>query len=308
MKLNRVSLFLFFFIYSSSFSQNSRDKFIIDSIATFYSNDKIGFNKLLKNIVQLEKEYNTYEPDFRHSLLEKSFNIGELSFFKEQLTIFVEKYGFQVAYMKETESYYKSIMTGDLSEWFKEMYLEKHVVWLKNNFEKQIALRKLNALYEIDQKLNSYSHQIEYKLNLDSVQSVKNREINSNFHFKNAAVLHGVIMLNNAYPTGKSFALVQNPFHIVELHNMQVKENFNRFYILFYDYYKKAYLNNELYYTCFESIDFYAFAHFGYQKFGLLTKQNVLNSYLKDRYENKDFTMPIEDKKFSDQVKKEFKW
>lgn len=309
MKPNKILLSILVLLNLCSFSQNLRDKFVKDSISPFFGIDnKIGFDKLLKNIVRLEKDYNTYEPNYRYTmLLESSYNIGNFSFFKEQLSILVEKYGFQVAYMKETESYYKAIMTGELAVWFKEMYIEKHVVWLKNNFEKQIGLRKLNALAELDQSLNSYSHQVDNKLDLDSIQLVKNREIIGDFFLKNAGVLNNVANLNKAYPTAKTFALVQNPFIVVELHNLQIKQNFNRFYILFYDYYKKAYLNNDLTIGTFSNIDLLGFSHFGYQKFGLLTKEKVLY-YLKDKYENKDFKMPIEDIKFSEQVKKEFKW
>lgn len=310
MNLTKHILLIFLLISNFVSSQNIRDKFITDSISPFYGVDnKISFDKLLKNIIQLEKDYETYEPDYRYSmLLESSFNIGNIPFFKEQLTILVEKYGFQVAYMKESESYYKSIMVGDLAKWFKEMYLEKHLIWLRNNFDKQIGLRKLNALHDMDQKLTSFANHFNSRLDLDYNQSLVSSQIKAEYVFKNLGVLHGVSNLNKAYPTGKSFALVQNPFFIVELSNMQVKENFNRFYILFFDLYRKAYLKNDIHFGKFSDIDLHCFFHFGFQKFGLLSKELVLKSYIKEEYENRDFMIPIFDKNFSDQLKKEFRW
>ena len=310
-KLYKILLFIVILSHLNGFSQNSRDKFITDSIMPYAgkNNNSAMFHKLLKNIQQLELDYNTYEPDFRYyMLLEHAYNVGEILFFKEQLSILVERYGFQVPYMKETESYYKAIMTGELATWFREMYLEKHVIWLKNNFDKQIDLRKLNALSEMDQAINSYYHYVKDNLALDSIQKAKNRELSDTYLLKSAGILNSVANKNKAFPTGKSFAVVQNTFSIVETHNMQSQRNYDRFYILFFDYYKKAYLNNDMYYTIFNNLDFYSFEHHGYQKFGLLTKEEMMKWQIKNKLKINTIDIPIEDKKFSDQLKKEFKW
>ncbi|MEO8234755.1 MAG: hypothetical protein ABI549_05015 [Flavobacterium sp.] len=112
-------LFMLFIIPTTTiFCQNVRDKFIRDSIVSYvttFSNDpnETKFEKLKKSIEKLEKDYNTYEPDFRyHLLLQNAYNLNKIDFFKDQLTILVEKYGFDVAYMTEKESYYNNIMKG----------------------------------------------------------------------------------------------------------------------------------------------------------------------------------------------------
>ena len=149
-----VIIFCFFII--ETFSQNSRDKFINDSIINYRdvlhkNGTEYNFYKLIRSIETLEKMSKSYEPDFRyHMVLSNAYKLNKLDIFKKELEILVEKYGFDVAYMSEKEVYYDAITTGKLSSWFKKMYLKKHFVWLKNNFEKQIDLKKLNSyIYRI---------------------------------------------------------------------------------------------------------------------------------------------------------------
>jgi hypothetical protein len=184
--VNRFLLACFVFISIICSAQNKRDKFITDSISSISQGwrnlDSPKFNRLLQNIEKLEKDYNTYEAQYRFMLLESAYTIGKIDFFKAQLAISVEKYGVQVPYMKEKESYYNAIMTGELSSWFKEMYLEKHLIWLKNNFDKQIDLKKMNGLYERDQILIGFSSSLENRIELDTIQKKKKHELLSEYY------------------------------------------------------------------------------------------------------------------------------
>ena len=89
----------------------------------------------------------------------------------------------------------------------------------------------------------------------------------------------------------------------MELHNFQSKDNYIRSYILLFDYYKKAYLKNEIDYYKFYTIDLWFYQHFGYQKFGLLKINELQDWYKKSNQE-----IPIEDNEFYKNLKKEFKW
>ena len=294
--------------------QNKRDYFIRDTIVSLNTNlsnnnNEDNFNKLVNSIEKLEKDYNTYEPEFRyHLLLHNAYNLNKIDFFKNQLSVLVEKYGFDVAYMSEQESYYNTIMKGKLSSWFKDMYLEKHFIWLKNNFEKQIDLRKLNNLHEKDQLINIYSLSLDVGAKHDSIQHKKDRELKSIYSMNNAFELYKITQKYNAIPTGKTFALVQNQYAIIESHNLQLEDNYDRYYLLFFDYYKKAYLANEIDYIIFSHIDFNSYIHKKKQKFGLITKQNVLDSYLTKKDKICPDIIPIEDIEFSRKIKKEFGW
>ncbi|WP_394758301.1 hypothetical protein [Flavobacterium sp.] len=312
--MNKKILLLCLFFTVTVICQNKRDHFIHDTIVNLNANlannyNEDNFNKLLNSIEKLEKNYNTYEPEFRyHLLLQNAYKLNKIDFFKNQLSILVEKYGFDVAYMSENESYYNAIMKGDLSFWFKEMYLEKHFIWLKNNFEKQIDLRKLNSLHEKDQLINTYSLSLDVRAKHDSIQHKKDRELISIYSMRNAGELYTITQKYNAIPTGKTFALVQNQYAIIESHNLQLEDNYDRYYMLFFEYYKKAYLGNEITYTIFSNFDFNSYVHKKKQKFGLITKQNVLESYLTDKDKICPDVIPIEDLEFSKKIKKEFKW
>lgn len=236
--MKKVFFLLCTFITGTAFSQNNRDRFIEDCIVSIHNSSKITkeekFKTLLRNIEQLETDYKTYEPDFRyHLLLQNAFDLNKIPFFKNQLSILVEKYGFDVAYMTEKESYYYSIIKGELAPWFKEMYLDKHFIWLKNNFEKQIDLKKLNNLHGNDQLINSYSLSLNTRAKHDSIQKKKDRELKSEYSMRNVSELYQITKKYNSIPTGKTFAIIQNPYAIIENHNLQLEDNYDRFYMLF---------------------------------------------------------------------------
>jgi len=256
-----------------------------------------------KRVLKLEQKYG-YEPELKHLLLSQSFRNNDLDFFKKELTILVEKYGFQLIYLKGTEVYYNAITKGELASWFKEMYLEKHFIWMKNNFDKQLDLKKLNDIGSKDQLIRRFIGIVNRNLTLDSIQKNKLSKSESEFDFENISDLYGITQKWDVYPTGKSFALIQRRFGISETHNIQAKENFDRFWLLFYPFYKKAYLNNEISYVYFKNYDNYSYVHYGYQKFGLLSVNEIPDIYLTEGLKE----VPLKDFDFYFKILKEFNW
>lgn len=305
--MKRITYFLAFVCFTV-FSQTKRDVFINDSITKYVGNNyltKQEYLSLKNNIFFIENKYKTYEANMKYLILENSFKLKDINYFKSTLSVLVEKYGFNVSYMSEKESYYYSIMFGKLSIWFKTMYLKSHLKWLKNNFVKQIDLRKLNEFRTKDQLVNSFSAKTSLIDGLDSIQKKANSILLSDFFFKNLGELYGITQKIKKFPTDKSFALIQNTFEINLFHNFQSDENFERAWILFFDFYKKAYLKNQITYMPFKNHDVFSFIHNGYQEFGLIDSKDVPEYYLNKKIND---SIPIKDTIFMNKIKKEFKW
>ena len=293
---------IFILFYSSlTIAQNERDIIIHDSLSyiVMYTNYPLAKKRILK----LEEKHG-YEPELKHRLISQSFINNDIDFFKKELSILVEKYGFQLIYLKETEVYFNSITKGELSSWFKEMYLEKHFIWMKNNFDKQLDLKKLNDIGNKDQLIRRYSSLLNKILTLDSIQNINTYKAMGELDFENIADLYGITHKWDTYPTGKSFALIQRSYTIAEIHNLKAKENFDRFWLLFYPFYKKAYLNNEISYVHFKNYDSYSYIHHGYQKFGLLNVEEIPDLYMNLGLKE----VPLKDFDFYFKILKEFNW
>ncbi|TYA57281.1 hypothetical protein [Formosa maritima] len=254
-------------------------------------------------ILELEKKYG-YEPELKYILLDKSFSNDDLDFFKKELSTLVKNYGFNIIYESESKSYYDAITVGELSEWFKKMYLENHFIWMENNFLKQIDLRKLNELKNHDQLINNYRLTIEKTLELDSIQKNQSYDILHRAFFENLSTLYSITRKYDYYPTAKSFALIQNSFGVVEYHNYQAKPNFEKTWILFYPFYKEAYLKNEIDYIEFKNYDNWSFIHYKKIKFDLINVEEIPLQFNPDLLK----IAPIIDPIYKDEIWKEFGW
>lgn len=297
-----LELIIILLFVNLTFGQTERDIIINDSIYPIMHESK-NYQNVKKRILKLEEIYG-YEAELKYSLINYSYQNKDIDFFKSELSKLVENYGFQLIYLNGRESYYESITKGELAEWFKKMYLKNHFVWLENNFDKQIDLKKLNDIKTKDQLVNSFAIKIGNELNLDSVQKTKKTDLLNNFFFENISELHQISLKNKSYPTGKTFALVQNNFYVAEMHNLQAKTNIERFWFLFYPHLKKAYLNNEITYTTFKSYDQMSFVHFGNQHFGLVKIDEIPEVFMKENLTE----IPIVDLEFYKKIKKEFNW
>src|SRR5690554_2421836 len=123
-RLNSFLFSILFFFTTSVFSQNYRDKLIHETINPFLVKgvliEKTDYEKVKEAVLKLESDYG-YESDLKLKLIAFSFYHKDLEFFEEQLSILVEKYGFNVAYMKGDEVYHDELLKGGLSAWFKQM-------------------------------------------------------------------------------------------------------------------------------------------------------------------------------------------
>lgn len=304
MKTKFFLLFLVLFC-NTFYGQNIRDKFIFDSIQPYINNIKLSkteYYSLKKALLTLDEKYG-YDADYHYRLLNKSYANNDIDFFKVQLSILVEFYGFNLAYMNESESYFNAIIKDFLRDWFKKMYLKNHFIWLDKNFDKQIDQRVLNEIGTKDQLVNNYSSEI-YRINkLDSIEKGKIFQVLRNFFKENILNFHTIVKKNGVFPTAHSFALIQNDFGVAFTHIYQSKNDYKNVFELFYPFYKKAYLNNEITYMNFRNYDNFSFLHNGVQKFGLIKIQNIPLEFKKNNDE-----IPIENIDFMIEAKKEFKW
>lgn len=298
----KYQLIIILFSVNLTFGQNKRDIIINDSIYPIMHNPD-NYLEVKNRILSLEKNYG-YEVELKYSFINYSYQNNDISFFKKELSTLVEKYGFQLIYLNGRESYYDAITKGELAEWFKKMFLKNHFVWLENNFDKQIDLKKLNDIKNKDQLIDIYTGKVIKEVNLDSIQIVKISNLLNEFFFTNISESNQITIKNDNFPTGKSFALIQNDFYVAELHNLQSKLNIERFWSLFYPYFKKAYLNNEITFGTFKTYDQMSFVHFGNQHFGLIEIDKIPDIYKKENMTE----VPIVNLEFYKKIKKEFEW
>lgn len=281
------------------FSQNERDSTIHDIIyPSLYKDYKLAKSEILK----LEETYG-YETELKYYLINTSFEEGDLDFFKAELTILVRDYGLNLAYEPKNKSYYKTITTGNLADWFKTMYLKNHVIWLDNNFLKQADLQQLNGLQNKTRMYNKLHYALDQKVTLDSIQKEEQKKVFEDVSFENLSELYALIRKLDTYPTGKNFALVQNSFALLEYQNFGIERNFEKSWMLFEPFYKKAYLEDAIDYIVYRNYDNYSFIHYKNQRYGLISIFDIPEVYQDDL-----FSIPIRNLEFANKIKADFNW
>ena len=302
-----MSIFFFLFLSGSipCNSQNLRDLFIKDSINPLLNEQditKAEYLKLKKAVLKLEKQYG-YETNIKKRLIDKSFTQNDSDFFKTELTILVKECGLDIAYLRESESYYKTIINGSLSKWFKKMYLKNHTQWLAANFDKQKDIRELNTINEIDQRVTSFAMNVLNVQGLDSIQQQKIKDLIGECHLKNIEPVLEISKKRKLYPNDKNFAVLQKGFDTVLIHNFQFKENMNYVWTALFPYIKTAYLQKEVTNVIFNNYDFYYYQHYGMQVFDSYTIDEIPEQFRKNNR-----PLPLKDKEWFDGIKKEFEW
>ncbi|MDR6301655.1 hypothetical protein [Mesonia maritima] len=300
----RYLFFLFTLLFTTTLcSQNRRDILIHDSIQPILYN----FNKykeVKRLVLSLEKEFGK-EPSFRYKLLNQSYVNNDIPFFKSNLTDLVKNYGVNINYFSENEHYFHAITKGELSIWFKKMYLKNHFIWMKNNFDKQRDLKKINEIYTKDQLVNGQYAKIDQHLSLDSLQKSKLDKLLGDFFLSNVENLKILSEKIDTYPTAKNFAIVQNGLATAELHLLQSSnEILTEYWNTFFNYYKKAYLKNEMDYMIFKNYDLFHYVKNGTQVFGLLEPSPELENFLDKKIDS----IPIEDENYKKRIQEELGW
>ncbi|TYB79678.1 hypothetical protein [Bizionia myxarmorum] len=297
--MKQIFFLLFSFITLALVAQNKRDKAIHNTIyPLFYEN----YEQAKAEILKLEESYG-YETNLKYLLINRSFEENDMEFFKTELTTLVRDYGFNLAYEPETKIYYEAITIGALAVWFKTMYLKNHVIWLDNNFLKQADLNQLNALNYKTRMFNKVRYEIDQKITVDSIQKEQQKKVFEDLAFSNLAELYALTRKLDIYPTGKNFALIQNDFSILEYQNFGIERNFEKSWMLFEPFYKKAYLKHALDYIIYKNYDNYSFIHYKNQRYGLISIFDIPEIYQEDL-----FSIPTRDQEFSNNVKAEFNW
>lgn len=299
-----LSAIVFFSVFAAN-AQTVRDIFIKDSIQPVLnavSIDRVDYLRLKKAIVTLEKQYG-YEVNLKKRIINKAYTQNDLDFFKTELSVLVKEYGFDAAYLSGNESYYTAIMKGNLSKWFREMYLTNHNVWLSNNFDKQADLRKLNTINEKDQVITSFAMSVLNIQGLDSLQQQKIKSLLGEYHGRNLEPVLNIAATRKLFPNDRNFAVIQNGFDSVLIHNFQFKENFDTVWAALFPYIKNAYLKHEITNVIFNNYDFYHYLHYGSQVFGSYTIDRIPEQFRKS-----DDPLPLKDKQWLDEIKREFGW
>lgn len=297
--MKRIFLILFSLSAFALHSQNERDSTIHDIVyPSLYQDYKLAKSEILK----LEKTYG-YETELKYYLINASFAEGDLDFFKAELTTLVKEYGFNFAYEPEDKSYYEAISTGSLAGWFKDMYLKNHVIWLDNNFLKQADLQQLNGLHNKTLIYNKLRYTLDQKVTLDSIQKIEQKKVFEDMAFENLSELYALTRKLDKYPTGKNFALVQNSFASLEYQNFGIERNFEKSWMLFEPFYRKAYLEHAIDYIIYRNYDNYSFIHYKNQRYGLISIFDIPEVYQEDM-----FSVPIRDLEFANKTKTDFNW
>ena len=303
----KISVFVVsFFCFSSvCLAQNKHDIFIKDEVQPLLNAQEINdaeYKQLKAAILKLEKQYG-YETNLKKRLLEAAYIHKDIDFFKAELSILVKEHGFDVAYMRETESYYPAIIKGELAAWFKEMYLKNHTEWLSNNFEKQIELRKLNSIHEKDQYITAFAMKVLTIPSLDSLEQAAVKDRLSEYYLSNIGPLLGSSSKYGIFINERNFAVLQNGYDTALIHNFQFQRNLDIVWDKLFPYIKKAYAQNEITDVIFRNYDFYHYQHYGSQVFDSYTYDKM-----PEQFRQKQNPIPIKDKVWLDAFKKEFGW
>lgn len=295
-------ILIIFIISATSNAQTYRDT-LAAKIINNYSKDKASYDELKKNINELEKIENKFNPEILFKNLEFMYQQNDLEYFKQSLILLTEKYGYNVSYLSGRENYYEDIMYGNLSDWFKKNYIHKHSIWLSENLDKQVDIYILNSLSQRDQIAHKMLKNVENYLDLDDNQKSKIKELDGAVFSSNIKELEHISSQIGSLPTGNSFALIQKPYDIIEWHGFQHEDLFYNTFNSLYPYYKESYMNMDISSIRFKNIDSFLFMNKGTQIFDLLKVDNIPDGLL----ENKN-SIPLDNLEQTNKLKKELKW
>lgn len=300
----KTLLYLFFLTSFTTIAQTQRDT-LVSQIIYHFPKEKASYEKLKTDIKKLEDLEGKPNPEILYSRLEFMYKQNDLDYFKETLTLLTRNYGFNLTYATGYEIYYDAIIKGALADWFKEMYIKNHSEWLSENLDKQIDIFELNTLAVKDQIVNGISTDIYRFLKLNDDQQDIMDTILDKHSFNNAQVLLDISSNIGSLPIGNSFALIQKNYNYVELHNLQRINNFEKFWMSFYPFYKISYLSKDISVIKFRTIDFTGYKHDGKQIFNLLRIEDIPESW---RNHPDDKEIPLFDAELTKKLRTELGW
>lgn len=303
--MNKIILVsLLFCIHFSVYAQTYRDT-LSSNIVYNLPKDKTEYQKLKEDIKALEKLEEKPNPEILHAVLTHSYKLNDVDYFKEVLTLLTRKYGFNLSYASGYENYYNAIIKGDLAVWFKEMYIKNHSEWLSENLDKQIDIYRLNTLQEKDQLVNGISTAFYRSGSFTNAQQDIIEKILDEYSFDNVRVILDLSTEIGSLPTGNSFSLIQKDYNYVEHHNLQRKNNFEKYWNSIFPFYKTSYLNNDISSIKFRTVDFTKYKLDGTQIFNLLKIEDIPNSW-RNRPDDKE--IPLANPELTKKLRQELGW
>lgn len=303
--MNKIILVsILFCIHFSVQAQTFRDT-LSSNIVYNLPKDETAYQKLKEDIKALEKLDEKPNPELLYSKLSYIYKYNDIEYLKEVLTLLTRNYGFNLSYSSGNESYYNDIINGSLASWFKEMYIKNHSEWLSENLDKQIDIYRLNTLQEKDQLVNDISAAIYKSTSFTNDQKNFIEKILDEYSFDNVRVILDLSTEIGSLPTGNSFSLIQKDFNYVELHNLQRKNNFEKYWNSIFPFYKTSYLNNDISSIKFRTVDFTKYKLDGTQIFNLIKIEEIHESW---RNDPNDKEIPLFDPNQTKMVRQELGW
>jgi len=300
MKIRFTLITLFFAAFASA--QTPRDT-LVSTIYNVYIQNESDYTALKKDILALKDMDGSYNPEILHRNLEVMFQYEDLDFFQSTLALLVLHNGYNVSYLSGQENYYQAIITGELAPWFKKMYIENHPKWLAHNLDKLVDIHTLNGLHAKDQNVHKALLEVYHNGQLNETQRTFVKELDDDYILKNGETLAQITKSIGTMPTANSFALIQRPYDLIEVHNFQ--QNFTTFFEMIYPYYKASYLKQDLSIIKFRNIDSIKFLADKNQVFGLLSVEDI-PPYLKEEYDVQ--SIELANPTLTEKYREELKW
>lgn len=304
-KTIKLLLSLIFVSYIGNINAQTYRDTLVSEIVHNFPKEKASYEKLKADIKKLRDLEGKPNPEILHNKLRDVFQYNDTAYFKEILTLLTRKYGFNLSYASGEENYYHSIIYGELAEWFKEMYIKNHSEWLSENLEKQIDIYKLSTMSEKDKLINGISAFFHRSTAFTHEQKELIEEVLDDYSFNNIRAIVDISAETGLLPTGNSLALVQKSYDYVELHNLQRKNTFEKTWKSLYPLYKASYLNKDISFIKFRTIDFTNYKHNGKQIFNSI-KIEDLPEYWRNNPD--DTEIPLTDPELSKKMRIELGW
>lgn len=103
-------------------AQTEKDILLTKTIpGLLMKNTSEDYQTAKKVLLEMEEKHGSL-PEHKFQLLRSSYRIGDIEFFKKELITLVENYGLDLIFLDKRTSYYEALTTGELSNWFKNVY------------------------------------------------------------------------------------------------------------------------------------------------------------------------------------------
>ena len=304
-KTIKLLLSLIFVSYAGNINAQTYRDTLVSEIVHNFPKDETAYKKLKADIKELEKLEEKTNPEILHNKLRYIYEQNDIDYFKEVLTLLTRNYGFNLSYASGNEPYYNDIIGGNLATWFKEMYIKNHSEWLSENLDKQIVIYRLSTISEKDKLINGISAFFHRSTAFTHEQKELIEEALDDYSFNNIRAIVDVSTDTGLLPTGNSLALVQKGYDIVELHNLQRKNTFEKTWKSLYPLYKASYLNKDISLKKFRTVDFASYKHNGKQIFNSIKIEDMHESW----WNNPDDTeIPLADPELTKKLRTELGW